>query len=61
MYIRTENKIHYYKRDVKSGRIKTKRSYKRKKESTLSNELLLSKTAAIYSPTFTQYHRRGWA
>ncbi len=20
-----------------------------------------SKTAAIYSPTFTQYHRRGWA
>ena len=19
------------------------------------------KTAAIYSPTFTQYHRRGWA
>ena len=56
MYIRTGNKIHYYKRDVKSGRIKTKRSYKRKKESTLSNELLLSKTAAIYSPTFTQYH-----
>ena len=38
-----------------------------KKESTLSNELLstfqlsLTKTAAIYSPTFTQYHRRGWA
>ncbi len=21
----------------------------------------LLKTAAIYSPTFTQYHRRGWA
>ena len=42
-------------------------SHKTKKESTLSNELLLSfsfrlnKTAAIYSPTFTQYHRRGWA
>ena len=35
MYIRTENKIHYYKRDVKSGRIKTKRSYKYKKEPTL--------------------------
>ena len=42
-------------------------SHKTKKESTLSNELLsvfqlsLNKTAAIYSPTFTQYHRRGWA
>ena len=35
MYIRTEKKIHYYKRDVKSGRIKTKRSYKHKKEPTL--------------------------
>ena len=23
--------------------------------------LLSKKTAATYSPTFTQYHRRGWA
>ena len=25
------------------------------------SRVLPSKTAATYSPTFTQYHRRGWA
>ena len=42
-------------------------SHKRKKgtnlpiDSFLPFQLSLTKTAAIYSPTFTQYHRRGWA
>ncbi len=43
-------------------------SHKTKKGTNLSIDSFLpfqsfdlTKTAAIYSPTFTQYHRRGWA
>ena len=35
--------------------------YKQKKSPLKLMNELFSKTAAIYSPTFTQYHRRGWA
>ncbi len=40
---------------------KTKRNPLFRMNSFLSFSLRLNKTAAIYSPTFTQYHRRGWA
>ena len=33
----------------------------KKSRSLFGNSSLLSKTAATYSPTVTQYHRRDWA
>ena len=34
---------------------------KKKASDSLLNRRLLKKTAATYSPTVTQYHRRDWA
>ena len=39
------------KADSKLNRLSSRRTF----------ALTPKKTAAIYSPTFTQYHRRGWA
>ena len=39
----------------------SKHTHTKKEGLILRLILLFSKTAATYSPTFTQYHRRGWA